>query len=75
MPGPSLKRKRAEIADSQSEDEELGSDEEFGWADDVYLAPGGFMEHDEVHEKTGNDINGNGKASTDDQEEHVNTNS
>ena len=30
----SLKRKREEIADSQSEDEEAESDREFGWARD-----------------------------------------
>lgn len=33
-PAPSLKRKRTEIGDSQSEDEKGGSDEEFGWDDD-----------------------------------------
>ncbi len=33
--GTSLKRKRGEIADSQSEDEEAASsDREFGWAGD-----------------------------------------
>ena len=31
---PPLKRKRDQIADSQSEDEDAGSEEEFGWADD-----------------------------------------
>ena len=30
----SLKRKRGEIANSQSEDEEAESDREFGWAGD-----------------------------------------
>lgn len=45
LPGPPLKRKREEIADSQSEDEELGSDEDFGWVDDVDLAPEGLVEH------------------------------
>ncbi|KAI9877248.1 MAG: hypothetical protein M1830_004429 [Pleopsidium flavum] len=39
--GPPLKRKRDEIADSQSEDEELGSDEEFGWMNDNELATEG----------------------------------
>jgi len=35
LPGTSLKRKRGEIADSQSEDEEAASsDREFGWAGD-----------------------------------------
>ncbi|MCJ1285281.1 hypothetical protein MMC26_004621 [Xylographa opegraphella] len=38
-PGPKLKRKReAEVADSQSEEEEVGSDEEFGWAGEDSLA-------------------------------------
>lgn len=32
LSGPTLKRKRDEVADSQSEEEEVGSDEEFGWA-------------------------------------------
>ncbi|KAI4124988.1 MAG: hypothetical protein LQ347_005525 [Umbilicaria vellea] len=31
---PPLKRKRDQIADSQSEDEDVGSEEDFGWADD-----------------------------------------
>lgn len=30
----SLKRKRAEIADSESDNGDVGSDEEFGWAGD-----------------------------------------
>lgn len=35
LPATSLKRKREEIADSQSEDEETAaSDQEFGWAAD-----------------------------------------
>ena len=34
LPAPSSKRKRGEIADSQSEDEEADSDREFGWAAD-----------------------------------------
>ena len=38
LPGPSLKRKREEIADSESEEEEIGSDEEFGWIGDDPLA-------------------------------------
>ena len=29
-----LKRKRDEIPDSASDEEDVGSDEEFGWADD-----------------------------------------
>ena len=38
LPTTSLKRKRGEIADSQSEDEEAGSDLEFGWdGDDATL--------------------------------------
>lgn len=45
LPGPPLKRMREEIADSQSEDEEHGSDEEFGWVDDVDLAPEGLVDH------------------------------
>ena len=32
IPGPRLKRKREEVADSQSEEEDIASDEEFGWA-------------------------------------------
>lgn len=32
QPAPSLKRKRGEIVNSQSEDEETESDREFGWA-------------------------------------------
>ena len=32
QPAPSLKRKRGEIDNSQSEDEETESDREFGWA-------------------------------------------
>lgn len=32
FPAVSLKRKREEIADSDSENEELASDQEFGWA-------------------------------------------
>ncbi len=35
LPAPSLKRKREEIADSQSEDEELGSDDDFAWPNDL----------------------------------------
>ena len=38
LPGPTLKRKREEIADSESEEEEIGSDEEFGWIGDDPLA-------------------------------------
>ncbi|MCJ1476078.1 hypothetical protein MMC13_004743 [Lambiella insularis] len=38
MSGPMLKRKREEVVDSQSEEEEVGSDEEFGWAGDDALA-------------------------------------
>lgn len=34
LPATSLKRKREEVADSQSEDEEAESDREFGWAGD-----------------------------------------
>ncbi|MCJ1234345.1 hypothetical protein MMC14_002306 [Varicellaria rhodocarpa] len=34
LPSSQLKRKRDEIADSASEEEDIGSDEEFGWADD-----------------------------------------
>ena len=34
LPVTSLKRKRGEIGDSQSEDEEAESDQEFGWAGD-----------------------------------------
>lgn len=45
LPGASLKRKREGIADSQSEDEELGSDEEFGWVDEIDLAPEGLVDH------------------------------
>ena len=29
-----MKRKRGEIADSESEDEEAASDQDFGWAED-----------------------------------------
>ena len=38
LPGPTLKRKLEEIADSESEEEEIGSDEEFGWIGDDPLA-------------------------------------
>jgi len=38
LPGPTLKRKREVIADSQSEEEDVGSDEEFGWAGEDSLA-------------------------------------
>ncbi|SLM33669.1 P-loop containing nucleoside triphosphate hydrolase [Lasallia pustulata] len=42
---PPLKRKRDQIADSQSEDEDAGSEEEFGWADDDHpLVPEDFTE-------------------------------
>lgn len=34
LPATSLKRKRGEVVDSQSEDEEAESDQEFGWAGD-----------------------------------------
>ena len=34
LPATSSKRKREEIADSQSDDEEAESDREFGWAGD-----------------------------------------
>lgn len=41
----SLKRKREEIADSQSEDEESNSDREFDWAgDDDTLTTGVLLE-------------------------------
>ena len=33
-----LKRKREEVLDSQSEDDDVGSDEEFGWAGEDALA-------------------------------------
>jgi hypothetical protein len=33
--GASLKRKRNETLDAESGDEELGSDEEFGWTGDA----------------------------------------
>ena len=41
-----LKRKRDEIADSQSEDGTAASDEEFGWAnnEDEILDPGGSLD-------------------------------
>ncbi|MCJ1384899.1 hypothetical protein MMC17_008017 [Xylographa soralifera] len=42
VPGPRLKRKREEVADSQSEDEDIGSDEEFGWAGEDSLAIDGL---------------------------------
>ena len=42
MPGPRLKRKREEVADSQSEEEDVGSDEEFGWAAEDSLAIDGL---------------------------------
>ncbi|MCJ1397256.1 hypothetical protein MMC11_000448 [Xylographa trunciseda] len=32
LQGPTLKRKREVVADSQSEEEDVGSDDEFGWA-------------------------------------------
>ncbi len=44
LPGPSLKRKRVEIADSQSEDEELGSDDDFAWPSDNDLTSDGPVE-------------------------------
>lgn len=34
VPATSSKRKREEVADSESEDEEAASDQEFGWAGD-----------------------------------------
>ena len=34
LPATSIKRKRGEIADSESEDEEAASDHDFGWAED-----------------------------------------
>lgn len=34
LPAVSMKRKRGEIADSESDDEEAASDHEFGWAGD-----------------------------------------
>ncbi|KAF6240862.1 hypothetical protein HO173_000654 [Letharia columbiana] len=37
LPATSLKRKRGEIANSQSEDEEAESDQEFGWAADDHI--------------------------------------
>jgi len=40
LSSPAFKRKRAEIGDSQSEDEGLGSGEEFGWADEEEIATG-----------------------------------
>ncbi|MCJ1368090.1 hypothetical protein MMC16_007229 [Acarospora aff. strigata] len=61
LPGPSLKRKRDEIADSQSEDEELGSDEEFGWMDDDIVAGEGFTKKNDNTDDEGAgsaDING-----------------
>lgn len=39
--GSTLKRKRDEIASSQSEDEEMASDEEFGWTGDNNIILGG----------------------------------
>ncbi|MCJ1485491.1 hypothetical protein MMC06_005665 [Schaereria dolodes] len=39
-----LKRKREEIADSQSENGSVDSDEEFGWADDGLLGAEGLVE-------------------------------
>ncbi|MCJ1414968.1 hypothetical protein MMC32_001298 [Xylographa parallela] len=42
VPGPRLKRKREEVADSQSEEEDVGSDEEFGWAGEDALAIDGL---------------------------------
>lgn len=34
LPAASTKRKRGEIADSESEDGEAASDQDFGWAED-----------------------------------------
>ena len=49
-PGPPLKRKREEIADSDSENGEVGSDEEFGWAgDEDSLAIESLTEHEPGH--------------------------
>lgn len=71
LPGPSLKRKREEVADSQSEDGELGSDEEFGWADDIDLAPEGLVKQ---MDETGTDNTGNEKTGGKDEEYLANTN-
>jgi len=53
--GPPLKRKRDEIADSQSEDEELGSDEDFGWMDDNELATEGLVKDNDRTSDGGDD--------------------
>ena len=34
LPAASIKRKRGEIADSETEDGEAASDQDFGWAED-----------------------------------------
>ena len=34
LPATSLKRKRGEIADSESEDGDVASDQDYGWAED-----------------------------------------
>jgi len=45
LPPPSLKRKRDEVANSQSDDGDVGSDEEFGWlGDDDPLATETLLE-------------------------------
>ena len=44
LSSPPLKRKRGEVEDSQSEDEDLGSDVEFGWPNEEELATEGFIE-------------------------------
>ncbi|MCJ1393686.1 hypothetical protein MMC18_006562 [Xylographa bjoerkii] len=42
IPGPTLKRKREVVADSESEGEDVGSDKEFGWAGEDSLAIDGL---------------------------------
>lgn len=44
LPAVSTKRKRGEIADSDSDDEEQASDREFGWAGDDALGVDGLFD-------------------------------